>query len=154
MHERSVNGKNWYSGFGDPEGPSNYVPIRNDGAYHIGLQLLGHKPRSTLWAQLILRGFENIDLDDTAPARRALFFRKYRVLSVREEICAPIVKLNDDTSTNSTNATDRRLQHTTTQGRRAGRNSQKLASNYTCHMSLMIVLIFENLRHTRTLQAT
>ena len=98
-HIRSLDAKNWYSGDADPNGPSEYVPIKNDGAYYVVLRLLGHKPRSTLWAQKLLRGTEDVNLDSTGASRRAVFLRKYRVLSLREMQCIP----KEGNSSNGTN---------------------------------------------------
>ena len=100
------NGKNWYSGPADPVGASTYVPIKNDGAYHFGVQLLGHKVRSTDWAQNILRGTEDVNLDKTAMVRRGIFMRKHRVLSVRERKCFSRADQGGGNSTNFTNSTN------------------------------------------------
>jgi len=116
---RAEDGKNWYSGPADPEGASVYLPIKNDGAYHFGVQLLGHKKRSTIWAQNILRGTEDVNLDNTATIRRGIFMRKYRVLSIRERICIPREPAEGvSAGGNSTNSTQ------PTQGADAARRQQ------------------------------
>ena len=77
----SAGTRNWYSR------GSNYAPIKNDGSFYVGIVMQGHKPRSSKWAQQILRGMEDTTLDPTGSARRDVFMHKYRVLSVRELEC-------------------------------------------------------------------